>query len=53
MRPELSNVDLNYHDGQRFPVLVRDDSKPALLDEITKPLSPATVLPKPAARPAL
>jgi predicted metalloprotease with PDZ domain len=49
---DLSTVDLNYHDGPRYPVLVRDESKPDLLDEITKPLSPATVLPKPEGKPA-
>ena len=32
-------VDINYHDGQRYPVLVRDDSKKDFLDEITTPLT--------------
>ena len=43
----LNMVDLDYHDGERYPMLQRDDAKPALLDEITRPLSPATVLPRP------
>jgi predicted metalloprotease with PDZ domain len=49
----LTTVDINYHDGQRYPALVRDESKPALLDEITKPLSPATVLPTPKPQPSM
>ena len=49
----LNLVDLNYHDGERYPSMVRDDAKPDLLDEITKPLSPATVLPKPHEPPRL
>ena len=32
-------VDIDYHDGQRYPVLVRDDSKKDYLDEITTPLT--------------
>ncbi len=43
----LDMVDINYHDGQRYPTLKRIDGTPDLLDEITKPLSPATVLPTP------
>ncbi|HVG26867.1 MAG TPA: PDZ domain-containing protein [Acidobacteriaceae bacterium] len=34
-------IDVDYHDGERYPVLVRDDSKKNFLDEITKPLAPA------------
>ena len=48
---KLTTLDLNYHDGQRYPSLERVQGTPDLLDEITKPLSPATVLPK-AATPA-
>ena len=44
----LTNVNLAYHDGQRFPSLQRVDGAPDLLDEITKPLSSDTVLPPPA-----
>jgi predicted metalloprotease with PDZ domain len=43
----IRNVDVDYHDGERYPVLQRVDGTPDLLDEITKPLSPLTVLPKP------
>ncbi len=43
----LDTVDLEYHDGQRYPSLKRIDGAPDLLDEITRPLSPATVLPAP------
>ncbi len=31
-------VPVNYHGGEKFPRLVRDDTKPNLLDEIAKPL---------------
>ena len=57
---DLIPVDLDYHDGQRFPSLRRVDGKTDYLDEITKPLSPATVLPTvvppatdPAAKPSI
>ncbi len=32
-------VPVNYHGGEKFPRLVRDESKPDLLDEIAKPLA--------------
>jgi hypothetical protein len=32
-------VNIDYHDGQRYPVLVRDDSQKDYLDEITTPLT--------------
>lgn len=32
-------VDIDYHDGQRYPVLVRDNSQKDYLDEITTPLT--------------
>jgi predicted metalloprotease with PDZ domain len=35
----VSLVDLNYHDGERYPVLVRVDGTPDTLDEIIKPLA--------------
>ncbi|HSU19297.1 MAG TPA: hypothetical protein VLI45_06075 [Acidobacteriaceae bacterium] len=38
-------VEIDYHDGQRYPVLVRDDSRKDYLDEIT------TALTKPPAAP--
>lgn len=37
----VSLVDLDYHDGERYPVLVRVDGTPDYLDEITKPLTEA------------
>ena len=33
-------VDLDYHEGVRYPVLVRDETQKDYLDEITKPLGP-------------
>jgi len=47
----LSVIDLNYHDGERYPTLQRIDGTTDYLDEITKPLSPATVLPTPTRGP--
>lgn len=32
-------IAVNYHGGPKFPRLVRDESKPDLLDEIAKPLA--------------
>ena len=37
----VSMADLDYHDGERYPVLERVDGTPAYLDEITKPLTVA------------
>jgi len=47
----VRNVDVDYHDGERYPTLQRIEGTPALLDDITKPLSSLTVLPKPERRP--
>jgi predicted metalloprotease with PDZ domain len=47
----LKMIDLNYHDGQRYPALQRVDGATDYLDEITKPLSAATVLPTPTRGP--
>jgi len=44
---DLGSFDLDYHDGERFPALKRIDGTPAYMDDITKPLSPLTVLPTP------
>jgi len=44
-------IDVDYHDGERFPTLQRIEGTPAMLDDITKPLSPLTVYPKPERRP--
>jgi predicted metalloprotease with PDZ domain len=35
----VSTADIDYHDGERFPVLERVESTPAYLDDITKPLT--------------
>jgi predicted metalloprotease with PDZ domain len=35
---ELAEYKVNYHDGERYPVLERND-QPALLDDILKPLT--------------
>ncbi len=32
---------VDYHGGERYPHLVRDESKPDLLDDIIKPLATA------------
>ena len=32
-------VQVNYHDGEKYPSLVRDESKPDVLSEIIKPLA--------------
>ena len=45
----VSLIDLDYHDGEKYPVLVRVDGTPDYLDEITKPL---TVAPQGANAPA-
>ncbi len=34
-------IDIDYHDGERYPALVRDPAQKDYLDEITKPLAPA------------
>lgn len=33
-------ADIDYHDGERYPVLQRIEGTPAYLDDITKPLTP-------------
>ena len=35
-----STARLDYHDGEKYPILVRDPAKPDLLSEIIKPLVP-------------
>jgi predicted metalloprotease with PDZ domain len=35
----VSMADIDYHDGERFPVLERVEGAPAYLDDITKPLT--------------
>jgi predicted metalloprotease with PDZ domain len=34
-----STYQVNYHEGEKYPHLVREDGKPDLLGEITKPLA--------------
>jgi hypothetical protein len=31
-------VDVDYHEGERYPTLVRNEGAPAYLDDILKPL---------------
>jgi predicted metalloprotease with PDZ domain len=35
----VNMAQIDYHDGERFPVLERTDGTPAYLDDITKPLT--------------
>jgi predicted metalloprotease with PDZ domain len=35
----VTTADINYHEGERFPSLVRVDGTPDYLDDITKPLT--------------
>ena len=35
----VSTIELDYHDGERYPALERVDTAPAYLDDITKPLT--------------
>ena len=42
---QLITVEIPYHDGQKYPTLQRVEGTTDLLGEITKPLSPDTVLP--------
>ena len=42
----VSTVDIDYHDGERYPVLERVDGTPAYLDDITKPLASLPTQPK-------
>jgi predicted metalloprotease with PDZ domain len=35
----VSNAEIDYHDGERYPVLERVEGTPAYLDDITKPLT--------------
>ena len=46
----VSLVDLDYHDGERYPTLVRVDGTPDYLDEITKPLTVPPAGSAPAAK---
>jgi len=35
----VSMADIDYHDGERYPLLERVEGTPAYLDDITKPLT--------------
>jgi predicted metalloprotease with PDZ domain len=35
----VSNAEIDYHDGERYPVLERVEGTPDYLDDITKPLT--------------
>jgi predicted metalloprotease with PDZ domain len=39
METYVNNVDVDYHDGERYPALERVEGTPAYLDDITKPLT--------------
>ena len=41
----VRNVDVNYHDGNKYPAMQRVDGTTAYLDDILKPLSSQTKLP--------
>jgi len=46
----ISTADIDYHDGERYPVLERVEGNPAYLDDIVKPLaSPQPAQSKPIA----
>jgi len=40
---KVTLVDLDYHDGERYPTLVRNEGTPAYLDDIAKPLVKTSV----------
>ncbi len=42
----VSTVDLDYHDGERYPALERVEGKPDYLDDITKPLTTSEKAPQ-------
>jgi predicted metalloprotease with PDZ domain len=41
----LTTAEIDYHDGERYPVLERVEGTPAYLDEITKPLASSPPIP--------
>ena len=42
----ISTIDLNYHDGERYPSLQRIEGTPDYLNDITKPLTTPETAPK-------
>ncbi len=47
----LTTADIDYHDGERYPVLERVTGTPDLLDDITKPLASSPPIPAEASAP--
>jgi predicted metalloprotease with PDZ domain len=45
----ITPVDIDYHDGERYPAMVRDETKKDYLDEITAPLTTHAAAPAAAA----
>ena len=43
----VTMADINYHDGERYPTMVRVDGTPDYLDEITKPMAAPAAAAKP------
>ena len=41
----VTTADIDYHDGERYPTLVRVEGTPAYLDDITKPLTKPEKIP--------
>ncbi|WP_158942997.1 M61 family peptidase [Granulicella sp. S190] len=41
----VTTADIDYHEGERYPSLVRVDGTPAYLDDITKPLATPEPIP--------
>jgi hypothetical protein len=41
----VTQVDMDYHDGERYPTLVRNEANPAYLDDIAKPLAQPPIKP--------
>jgi len=41
----ITTADIDYHDGERYPSLVRVDGTPDYLDDITKPLTTPEAIP--------
>jgi predicted metalloprotease with PDZ domain len=41
----VTTADIDYHDGERYPTLIRVDGTPAYLDDITKPLTTPEKIP--------
>src|SRR5206468_1874151 len=44
----VTNAEIDYHDGERFPVLERVEGAPAYLDDITKPRTTPEKAPEPS-----